>query len=329
MKKENLIEKITAGDSLSHSDELLEWVKESSDNSNEYIRYKNLWALLQHGKEMRSRYVREDFKLVKARINSSAIRLRISNIIKYAAIIIIAITAGYLVSRVTTERDIAMNEISVPHGNRTLIKLPDGSHAWLSNGSKIIYPDRFKGKTRDVKLVGEAFFTIKHDRENPFMVNLGDHRIKVLGTEFSVVSYPDDDIIKVDLVSGKVRMDVSTHDETGKYRSYTLKPMHSIVLDKSSGKVNRSPIPDSFFNYWMNGVYEFKNETFASLAKKIERIYDVDIFFEDDELKDRMFTGKFSVDDNIYTMMEVFKRASGKPFEYTIDHNRIYIKSLN
>jgi transmembrane sensor len=327
MKKEKIIEIITEGKSLSRCEKLIEWIKQSDENQNEYIRYKNLWALMHRGKEMRQSYVQEDFKLVKAKINPLGEKFQILNLFKYAAIIIMAVLLGYFVNKlIPGQPDIAMNEISVPHGNRSLVNLPDGSKVWLTNGSKIIYPDRFEGDTRNIKLEGEAFFTVKHDKKIPFVVDLCRHKVKVLGTEFSVVSYPDDDNIEVDLVSGKIQMDV--YMDEGSYKTYMLQPMNGLVLQKTSGKVSFSKIPDSFFNYWVNGKYEFKDETFASLAKKIERIYDVHILFEDNELKDRMFTGTFSVDDNIYTMMEVFKRASGKPFTYNIDRNFIYIKSL-
>ena len=84
-------------------------------------------------------------------------------------------------------------------------------------------------------------------------------------------------------------------------------------------------IPDGFYDYWQNGIYRFKDERFDSLAKKIARIYNVEIVFGDEELKSRIFTGTLSVDDNIYTLMEAFKIASGKPFEYSFDRGKIYI----
>ncbi|MFO8148429.1 MAG: FecR domain-containing protein [Gillisia sp.] len=328
MEQKEIIEKIIRNEPLFRSKELLSWIRESEENRDEFIRYKNTWAMLQQGKEMSEKFVADDFKRMKRRIKTSGRLLGFRQLIKYAAIIILAIIGGYMLHSVTTmteNQEVSMNEISVPNGNRSLIVLPDGSKAWLTNGSKISYPENFTGKTRDVKLKGEAFFTVAHNKQKPFFVNIGGHRVKVLGTEFSVVAYPDDKLVQVDLISGKVQMDIQ--DKTGNYKSYPLKPLHSLVLDKTSGSLkNNVKIPDGFFKYWQEGVYEFKNESFESLAQRIERLYSVKIVFIDSRLRQSAFTGAFHIDSNIYTIIETFKRASRLPFKYEIEKDKIYIK---
>ena len=73
-------------------------------------------------------------------------------------------------------------------------------------------------------------------------------------------------------------------------------------------------------------MYRFKDERFESLAKKIKRIYSIEIIFENETLKETLFTGTFNIDDNIYTLMEVFKRASGRPIDYHRERDKIYMK---
>jgi ferric-dicitrate binding protein FerR (iron transport regulator) len=328
MELQKIIEKIIENEPLYRSKELLSWISESEKNRDEFIRYKNTRALLHQGKELNEKFVAEEFKRVKRRIKTSGRLVKFRQLFKYAAIITLAIIGGYLlhsVISVTGEQVASINEISVPNGNRSLIVLPDGSKAWLTNGSKISYPENFTGETREIKLEGEAFFTVVHNENKPFFVNIGAHRVKVLGTEFSVLAYPCDNIVQVDLVSGKVQMDIQ--DKAGNYKSYSLKPLHSLVLDKTSGSLrNNIKIPDGFFKYWQEGVYEFKDESFDSLAQKIERLYSVTIVFEDSRLKQSAFTGAFHIDSNIYTIIETFKRASIIPFNYEIKKNKIYIK---
>lgn len=328
METEKIIENIISGDSSNPSEEFLAWAEESEENRKEYIRYKNTWALLQQGREMGGNQIARDFKRVKARLNKRRNQVRLIRFIRYAAIVIVALIGGFLLNTLTSdvENEMGMNEVSVPLGNRSLIALPDGSKAWLTNGSKLAYPEKWGGNAREVTLEGEAYFTVAHKAENPFYVNLGKHRVKVLGTEFSVVSYPNDNFIQVDLVSGSVQMDVA--ETEGNFKSYDLKSLQSLVFEKTSGNLAYSKIPDSFFNYWQKGIYVFTDERFDSLAKKIERIYGIGIIFEDSTIEKRTFTGTFSIDDNIYTMMEVFKRASGQPFDYRIENKRIYIKSV-
>ena len=329
MKKAKIIDKIATGEPLFRSEELLSWIQQSDENQNEYIRYKNLWAILQQGKEMDPKYITEDYKLVKQQIvKSGSNTFNFPGFVKYAAIIILAIAFGYYINSISGNNEVSINEISVPNGNRSLIVLPDGSKAWLTNGSKLFYPETFAGgKTRSVKLEGEAYFFVSHNKKKPFIVDLGEQRVKVLGTEFSVIAYPDDNTVQVDLVNGKVQLDVYNGKDVDNYKSYILNPLHSLVLDKTSGKLENIEIPDSFYKYWQEGIYEFKNESFASLARKIERIYSVEVIFEDTDLMKNTFTGAFFIDSNIYTIIETFKRASRTPFDYSIDKNKIYIKN--
>ena len=325
MKKEEIINNIIGKKVLHRSKELIDWVQQSDENLKEYARYKNLWALFQRGKEMDEKYIAENFQKVKQHIDKSANKFGIFSFMKYAAIIIFAVACGYFINSVNINNKVAINEVSVPNGNRSLIVLPDGSKAWLTNGSKLTYPESFNGKARNVKLEGEAYFTVSHNVKKPFIVGLGKQQVKVLGTEFSVIAYPDDNIIQVDLVKGKVQLDVFNGNGTGNYKSYLLEPLHSLVLDKTSGILNNVKIPDSFYKYWQEGIYEFKNEPFAGLAKKIKRIYGVEVIFNNKSLGESTFTGAFYIDSNIYTIIETFKRASGIPFEYTIEKNKIYI----
>ena len=66
-----MIEKISKGEALTDSKELLGWVNQSEENQKTYIRYKNLWALLQRGKEMDTKSIEEGLRNVKSKINRS------------------------------------------------------------------------------------------------------------------------------------------------------------------------------------------------------------------------------------------------------------------
>jgi transmembrane sensor len=327
MKKVNIVEEIARGKPLYLSKELFDWIQESDNNQKEYIRYKNLWAILQRGNEMNSKYIAKDYQKVKQQIHKPLLKFEFPNLLKYAAIIIIAITCGYFINTLNSlQNEIVNNEIAVPNGNRSLVILPDSSKVWVSNGSKIIYPESFGGKIRNVKLEGQAYFKVAHNPKKPFIVDLGEQQVKVLGTEFSVIAYPNDNTMQIDLVTGKVQLDFI--EGNGLNKSVTLAPLHSLVLDKTSGNLTSMEIPDSFYKDWMEGVYEFKDEKLENLAKKIERIYGVEIIFEGKDIKEQKFTGAFFIDSNIYTIIETFKRASKTPFEYTIDKNKIYLKPL-
>lgn len=324
MNQEKLIETISTGRSLKDSEELLNWVSESRENEKNYIRNKNLWAILQKGTEMDAGLIDDGYQQVKQRLNKSNINFFKNNFLKYAAVIAVALIAGYFINTISFESEIATNEIVVPKGNRMSVMLPDGTKVWLSNGTKLVYPEKFKSKTREVQLEGEGFFEVTHDKKHPFVVNVGEHRIKVLGTKFAVVAYPEDNTVSAELVSGRIQFEVCNSEDS--FSLHEVKPQHSLVLDKTSGQLYETKLPDGFYNYWQNGTYGFRDETFESLALKIERIYSVDIIFESESLRESLFTGTFNVDDNIYTLMEIFKKASGKPFEYYQEKGKIFVR---
>ncbi len=327
MNLEKVIYKIINKESIKDSEELFDFVNGSHENAKAYIRHKNLWALLQTGNEMDKEAINSGYKVVKRNIQNRK-KTFLLQVIKYAAIIVFAIMGGYLINFVDLKNDVAMNEIFVPKGNRTSVILPDSTKVWLSNGTCLIYPETFIGGFRSVRLEGEGFFEVSHDKKHPFIVNVGEHRIKVLGTKFAVVAYPEDQEVKTELVSGKIQFDIKKGESSNDYSSFEVKPKYGLTYDKNSGKIYESIIPDSFYDYWLKGVYRFKDENFHSLALKIERIYNLEVDFEDEELKSRLFTGTLSVDDNIYTIMEVFKGASGEPFNYTFEKGKIYIKNI-
>nr|MBD3621281.1 FecR family protein [Sunxiuqinia sp.] len=329
MEKDKLISFVNSDQPLADHSDVVDWINATEENKTEYIRYKNLQAIMQLGSDMSEAKIREALSIVRKKQN----RLRQSswylNFMKYAAIVTIALVGGYFIGTHDFNNEIAMNEISVPNGNRSSIKLPDGTKAWLNNGTKLTFPEKFKGKNRVVELEGEGFFEVAHDKKRPFIVKIGESRIKVLGTKFAVVAYPNDRFIKAELVSGQIQFDIKENDNEDKFTTYLMSPSQSLVFDKSSGTISKSEITDSFYNYWLNGVYHFKDELFEELAKKIERIYNVEVIFEEEALKKRLFSGTLSPNDNIYTLMEVFRSAAGEPFTYTRDGNHILIKRAN
>lgn len=248
--------------------------------------------------------------------------------LRYAAVLLLLISSALLINQFfpfLPGKPVTWHEIAVPKGNRTCIMLPDSSKVWISNNSKIRYPDRFANGKRELELTGEAYFEVNHDTGKPFEVIIESNRIKVLGTKFSVTAYPEESTIRADLLTGKIQLDMNTGNGNDNYQSYIVKPLNSLVYDKISGTATTSKIQEGFFDYWKNGIYVFKNESLESLAKKIERIYNIQIVFGDDFIKTKSFSGNISIDDNIFTFMEAIKRTSLEPIEYRYEDKKIVI----
>ena len=86
-----------------------------------------------------------------------------------------------------------MIEMVNPMGMRSSVVLSDGTKVILNAGTTLSYPAAFVSGQREVKVNGEAFFEVSHDKEHPFIVSAENVKVKVLGTKFNVKAYDDDD----------------------------------------------------------------------------------------------------------------------------------------
>jgi ferric-dicitrate binding protein FerR (iron transport regulator) len=302
-----------------------EWLKEDHKNKLVYQRLGKIW----NSGSLASVRLPFLYWRVKRRILQADQKARSRHLFfqisKIAAVVLLLLSLSffawhYFSDQRTKESPIAFNTVSVPKGNRSEIILPDSTKVWLNNGTKLVFPERFQSAKREVELTGEAYFEVMHDKSRPFFVKAGNSRIKVLGTTFAVSAYPDDPFIETSLIEGKVIF------ETGK-SSYELTPGFSINYDKNRNRLSRQQIGSAFYDYWKKGVYSFKNESLESLAKKIYRIYNIRLVFENDFLQNKTYTGTLSINDNIFTFIEAIRRTSVQPIDYQYDYtkNIIYL----
>lgn len=311
---------------------LNEWINSSTTNKQLYIQVKELWYHKQD-QTNNSQAIAAYDKLInrikfaegtRSRIRVQKVFSRVNLFVKYAAILFLIFSFGYL-SYYYIDTKSGENEfctILVPKGNKSEVILPDGSKIWLNNNSKLVYPKKFNQSERKVELIGEGYFEIQQNAKVPFIVKTSDINIRVLGTKFNVSAYPNDKFIEATLISGKITVQSNENPEI----ENKLAPGESLTYDKISNQTTVHHTDTKFYTYWMKGEFVFKDEKFGVLANRIERIYNVEIIFEDPGLKEKTYTGDFKIDDNIYTILEVFKRSTAEPIEYITDRNKITIR---
>lgn len=161
--------------------------------------------------------------------------------------------------------------ISTPRGKDYHLTLADGTKVWLNAESRLEFPDRFNGNTREVRLQGEAYFEVKKDVKRPFIVHTDYLSTRVLGTSFDVRAYSRKDA-SVTLVSGRVQ--VKTGD-----LAQILSPGEQAALTGSQlavKAVDTYPITQ-----WKEGFFYFDNESLFSIMQELARWYGVNVSFED------------------------------------------------
>ncbi|KDN54196.1 FecR family protein [Flavobacterium seoulense] len=219
---------------------------------------------------------------------------------------------------------IVYNTLKVPYGKRFKLTLSDGTIVNINSGSTLRYPEQFgiKGK-RTVYLTGEAFFEVAKDKEHPFIVNANQVDIKVLGTKFNVSAYPENPTVNSTLVEGSIQM-FETKNESN---AIILKPDQMATWHNNSKTITTKVIDTGFYTAWIQGELAFKDTPFSTIAKIIQRTYDVEIINENSDLARQNFTGTIKISESsVENILELLKRDT--PFNYSINKNTIRITNL-
>lgn len=186
--------------------------------------------------------------------------------------------------------EISSNTILLPQGKVAKIVLPDGSRVWLNARSSLIYPNKFlTGQPRKVKLNGEAYFEVAHDKSRPFIVETEKVQTRVLGTSFNVRSYNNENPI-VTLVSGSVQVSVSKG--IGRKSSTILKPGQQWLL--SEGKWTTMDVDTNVFTCWRDELFYFDGQTLREIMVEIGRWYNMTVLLDNNvHINDRLhFNGE-------------------------------------
>lgn len=200
------------------------------------------------------------------------------------------------------ESQVQMMAVSTSYGERKQILLADGSKIILNACSRLEYPDRFEGDTREVNLHGQAFFEVARNEEQPFFVQTGKFHVQVLGTEFDVKSYQEDEMVSVDVKSGKVEVTLS--DAT-----LRLKKNEQILMNTVSGDFNKKRGNREVAS-WRKGNLSFNHTPIRDVARELERIYHCKINFCEGQEFANMITGEHD-NQSLESILESLHYVSG------------------
>ena len=274
---------------------LKEWIDENEDNKAYFSEIQKIWLISSiYEKKNFDKLKDRAFQQFKDRIAQKnqeqdiyISRPNWNRIFYIAACIIIAFFAGIGVMYFTGNQRLSDQTLSYsvesPRGSKLKLSLPDGTSVWLNADSKLRFPVSFTAERREVYLEGEAYFEVVKNAEAPFVVktDLGD--IKVLGTQFNLKSYSNDNRIEVALLDGSVAFCYpSTTDQEMKC---ILSPGEQVYYNRTTHNLEKKNFILSDYSSWKDGKYYFKNETLENIAKQLERNFDVNIIIKNDSLK--------------------------------------------
>jgi ferric-dicitrate binding protein FerR (iron transport regulator) len=198
------------------------------------------------------------------------------------------------------------NTVSAPAGGRAKAVLPDGSEVWLNSGSSVQYPVLANPAYREVKLTGEAFFKVVKNPRQPMFVHAPGVQVKVYGTTFNMNAYDENAVIETVLIEGEISLVKLNKEGDPESTEYKIKPGEVGRLNRQQKTISIDHVanPDVFTG-WVNGRYVFRNQSFRSILKRLEKIHNVTFVLEDKSLGDYSFNATFE-DQNIDRIMEIF-----------------------
>lgn len=206
-------------------------------------------------------------------------------------------------------KEIAFNYLTVPRGGQFSIQLADGTKVWLNSDSKLKYPQSFiAGQTRKVELVyGEAYFDVSPSTAHKgatFNVLSKSQNIEVLGTEFNVKAYEDEEFLYTTLVEGKVEL------QKEGFTSFLTPGYQSITGKNNNDNFTIKTVDVNSEISWRKGLFSFKRESLKDIMKTLSRWYNVDVFIVNKELEDIEFKGVFSKNQNIEEILTLIKNTN-------------------
>lgn len=211
---------------------------------------------------------------------------------------------------------IAYNTMTIPRGRQYRLLLPDGTRVWLNAASSITYPTAFSGPERRVRITGEAYFEVAHNKRKPFKVTVNDRTfIEVLGTHFNINAYSDENGINTTLLEGSVKVIANNSTQM-------LAPGQQARIDGRTAAI--SLIPDANTGEsiaWKDGRFAFADADLPAVMRKLSRWYDIEVEYRGNIPQDK-FSGEI---DRSLSLSQVLKGLASTRINYTIEGRKLII----
>lgn len=215
----------------------------------------------------------------------------------------------YKIRQVNPTMEMVYNTVTIPRGGEYRLELSDGTKVWLNAETELKFPVNFSGRSRDVYLKGEAYFQVNRDKEHEFRVHTSMGTVKVLGTDFNVRDYADEQKVITTLESGKV-MYVS--DESKK--EVILSPGTQVQEDKT-GTIKTGKVDIIQYVGWREGKYVFENVPLEEIMQTLGRWYDINVIYIDPATKKLNFSGNLERFENINVFLELIETGGDVKFK--------------
>ncbi len=348
MKKSTILKYIKGELNEREQISVLEWASKSKANELYIARLKNLYISQSLPQEEASE---EEINKIFELINKSDIRgLKNKNdnylvlskrvVWRAASIVLLLILTGlYLLNQnrkgidplaensiksITYKNYSSSKVLYTPKGVKAHLTLPDSSQVWLNSDTRIEYPDTFELSVRNVTISGEAYFSVVKNPQRPMVVKTKKgFSIEVLGTEFNVKAYEDDNRAQATLYSGEINL---LRERDNKIVSTKVEPNQTIIIKTEPAGINVSKVlkeTPADESAWKEGKIIFDSTPVSELIKTLERWHGVEFIVKDQEILNYKITATFN-SESIVQIMDLIQLTS--LIKYEVQNRKVILR---
>ena len=215
-----------------------------------------------------------------------------------------------------------LNKLVVPEGTDYTLQLSDGTNVHLNAGSSLTFPARFEKEARIVELSGEAYFDVTHSG-TPFIVKSNSMDVKVLGTTFNMIAYPDDPVVTTTLLTGKVAVTCHSPIDTTPKTTILTPGLQARFLPRE-GILNVDSVDIEEQTAWRRGEFAFEDVNLGRIMTIIGRSFALNIVFDDPELQDIKCFISIQRDKGYEEILKIIHIATGVHFKKEGKEIRVY-----
>ncbi len=289
---EVMVKVITGEATAGERQQLDSWMDDQPDRQQIYKEYRETWLSLDKVKGATFKDVDDEWRRLEQEIDSqenTGIYLENSRTTLKMRYRIAAAIAFFLVAAAAIIFYFGRDRQTILAANSATeqIKLADGSEVTLNAHAQLVYPQKFTGEQRIVKLTGEAFFNVKKDISKPFVIKTGSVNIEVLGTSFNVLNKKEVDKVEVVVAEGKVAI----------YKNNA--PQEKIILSAgekgiyNQGKLTQLKNNDINFDAWKTHKLVFEDTDLKTVTEILSNAYHANISVGNETLGQCPLTATF------------------------------------
>ena len=291
------------------------WINASSQNRTYYAKLVKSWEMAGRIPELENPDLNKAWHKLEPSLRERRKIITLSAFLRIAAAAAILIISIFIVYRHTNIFSI-QNLVTIASGDsvKTVVLPIIG----LNKNSSISWSKGFGRKTREVHMTGEAFFKVSKNKEVPFVIKAAFAEVNVIGTSFNIGIDSAETIIKIALITGKIRF--TENEKSGSI--YSLIPNQIAVLEKDSTPriYNSSTIND---NAWFTHKLTFRKQTIKEIATVLESYFHIYIAIKNPALDKKRITADFK-GQNLEEVLKVLQHTID--FQFSITKDSVIIK---